>query len=79
MSEQEVREFEENIVKGANIAFKRLVSKKKKENGELVLSRNGHIFRVTAADLEDFASTLFCIKFNQWLPLRKGDLICLIA
>ena len=55
MSEQEVREFEENIVKGANIAFQRLVSQKKKENGELVFSRNGHIFRVTAADLEDFA------------------------
>ncbi len=26
MSEQEVREFEENIVKGANIAFQRLVN-----------------------------------------------------
>ena len=38
MSEQEVREFEENIVKGANI--------------ELVFSRNGYIFRVKAADLE---------------------------
>ena len=25
MNEQEVREFEENIVKGANIAFQRLV------------------------------------------------------
>ena len=41
MSEQEVREFEENIVKGANIAFQRLV-----------FSRNGYIFRVKAADLE---------------------------
>ena len=47
MSEQEVREFEENIVKGANIAFQ-----KKKEDGELVFSRNGYIFRVKAADLE---------------------------
>ena len=45
MSEQEVREFEENIVKGANI-------QKKKEDGELVFSRNGYIFRVKAADLE---------------------------
>ena len=55
MSEQEVREFEENIVKGANIAFQRLVSQKKKENGELVFWGKGHIFRVKAADLEDFA------------------------
>jgi hypothetical protein len=52
MSEQEIREFEENIVKGANIAFQRLVSQKKKENGELVFSRNGQIFRVKAVDLE---------------------------
>ena len=43
MNEQEVREFEENIVKGANIAFQRLVNQKKKEDGELVFSRNGHI------------------------------------
>ena len=50
MSEQEVREFEENIVKGANIAFQRLVNQK--EDGELVFSRNGYIFRVKAADLE---------------------------
>ena len=50
MNEQEVREFEENIVKGANIAFQRLV--KKKEDGELVFSRNGHIFRVKAVDLD---------------------------
>lgn len=49
MSEQEVREFEENIVKGANIAFQRLVNQKKKEDGELVFSRNGYIFRVKAS------------------------------
>lgn len=54
MNEQEIREFEENIVKGANIAFQRLVSQKKKENGELVFSRNGQIFRVKAADLDKF-------------------------
>ena len=53
MNEQEVREFEENIVKGANIAFQRLVNQKKKEDGELVFSRNGHIFRVKAVDLID--------------------------
>jgi hypothetical protein len=54
MNEQEIREFEENVVKGANIAFQRLVSQKKKENGELVFSRNGRIFRVKAADLDKF-------------------------
>ena len=52
MNEQQVREFEENIVKGANLAFQRLVSQKKKEDGEFVFSRNGHVFRVKAADLD---------------------------
>ena len=52
MNEQQVREFEENIVQGANLAFQRLVSQKKKEDGELVFSRNGHVFRVKAAELD---------------------------
>ena len=52
MNEQQVREFEENIVKGANLAFQRLVSQKKQEDGELVFSRHGHAFRVKAADLD---------------------------
>ena len=33
MSEQEVREFEENIVKGANIAFQRLVRSRRRSDG----------------------------------------------
>ena len=53
MNEQEAREFEKNIVNGANIAFQRLVNETKKENGELVFSRNGQIFRVKAADLDN--------------------------
>jgi len=52
MNEKEVKEFEENIVKGASLAFQRLVSQKKKEDGELVFSRNGKIFKVKATDLD---------------------------
>lgn len=52
MNEQEVRNFEENIVKGANIAFQRLVNQKRRENGELVFSRDGQIFKVKAVDVE---------------------------
>ena len=59
MNEQQVREFEENIVKGANLAFQRLVSQKKKEDGELVFSRNGHVFRVKAAELDQIYESLF--------------------
>ena len=40
MTEKELREFEESIVKGANVAFRRLVSQKKKENGELMFSES---------------------------------------
>ncbi|MDR0995447.1 MAG: hypothetical protein LBL81_04060 [Tannerella sp.] len=54
MDEQEIRQFEENVVKGANIAFQRLVSQKKQENGELVFSRNGHVFRIKAADIDEY-------------------------
>ena len=35
MSEQELREFEENIVKGANVAFQRLVSQKMKDRSKM--------------------------------------------
>lgn len=51
MNDQEIREFEENVVKGVNIAFQRLVKEKKKENGELAFSRNGRVFRVKAREL----------------------------
>ena len=37
MSEQEVREFEENIVKGANIAFQRLVKPEKERRRRISL------------------------------------------
>lgn len=51
MSEQEIKQFEENIVKGADIAFRRLVNEKKKEGGELVFARDGCVFHVKASDL----------------------------
>ena len=40
MNEQQVREFEENIVKGANLAFQRLVSQKKKESLKRMMELN---------------------------------------
>ncbi len=52
MNDQEAREFEENIVRGANIAFQRLVNQTKKENGELAFSHDGHVFKVKAHDLD---------------------------
>jgi hypothetical protein len=51
MNERELSKFEESVIKGASIAFQRLVKKRKEENGELVFARNGQVFRVKATDL----------------------------
>ena len=51
MNERELSKFEENVVKGASLAFQRLVQKRHEENGELVFARNGRIFKVKAVDL----------------------------
>ena len=69
MSEQELREFEENIVKGAHVAFQRLVSQKKKENGELVFSRNGHIFRVKASEIDKYM--FWWLIFKQFSIIKE--------
>lgn len=40
-----------NILKGLEPAFKKLVEKKSKENGELVFCKDGQIIRIKAKDL----------------------------
>jgi hypothetical protein len=52
MNERELSKFEELVVKGAHLAFQRLVRDRKKTNGELVFSRDGHVFRVKASELD---------------------------
>jgi len=52
MNERELRKFEEIVVKGAHLAFQRLVRERKKTDGDLVFAREGHIFRVKASDLD---------------------------
>lgn len=53
MSDFEVQQMEENILKGVALAYERLVEQKKKENGELVFScEDGRIVRVKAKDLQ---------------------------
>jgi hypothetical protein len=51
MNEQEVKEFDENIVKGAGLAFQKLVDEKRKQNGELIFSKDGSIFKVKATKI----------------------------
>jgi hypothetical protein len=52
MNERELRKFEEIIVKGAHLAFQKLVTERKKSGGELVFARDGRVFKVKASELE---------------------------
>ena len=53
MSDIEVQQMEENILRGVALAYERLVEQKKKEDGELVFAReDGKIVKVKAKDLQ---------------------------
>jgi hypothetical protein len=52
MNERELRKFEEIVVKGAHLAFQKLVKERKKTNGELVFARDGRVFKIKASDLD---------------------------
>lgn len=51
MSNIESRQLFEKITSGVQLAVKRLIEQTKKEDGELVISRNGKVVRVKARDL----------------------------
>jgi hypothetical protein len=52
MSKSESLHLLEKITSGVQLAVKRLIEQTKKEDGELVISRNGKIVRVKARDLQ---------------------------
>ena len=52
MSELEIKQMQEKINAGILLAQKRLIEKTKKEDGELVVMRDGKIVRIKAKDLE---------------------------
>jgi hypothetical protein len=51
MTKEEVKEMRTKILQGIELSYNRLLSSKKKENGELVISKNGKIIEVKAKDL----------------------------
>ncbi len=53
MTEKNVKDLRNKILKGIELAYTRLLIAKQKEDGELVISRNGKIVRVKARDLKD--------------------------
>lgn len=42
----------DKITEGVKLAIKRLIDRTKKEDGELVISRNGKVIRIKARDLK---------------------------
>ena len=52
MSEIEIKQMQEKINPGILLASKRLIEKTKKEDGELVVVRDGKVVRIKARDLK---------------------------
>ena len=52
MTKEEARELRTKIEQGINLAHKRLVIAKQKDDGELVYSKNGKIVKIKARDLK---------------------------
>lgn len=51
MTKKDKKNLSEKIRKGVDLAYKRLVIKRQKEDGELIFSEDGKIVRVKAKDL----------------------------
>lgn len=52
MTETEIKQMQEKINAGILLARKRLIEKTKKEDGELVVVRDGKVVRIKAKDLK---------------------------
>ena len=51
MTKAHTKKLSEKIRKGVDLAFKRLVIERQKDDGELVFSENGKIVKIKARDL----------------------------
>jgi len=51
MSEAEARNLRENVIKGLNQTFEKLVSDKKKTNADLAFSKDGQLKKVKATEI----------------------------
>ncbi|MBT9483043.1 hypothetical protein [Sediminibacterium sp.] len=49
----DIQNFRELIRKGLDLTFKKLLSQKKAQNGFLILSENGKIKKVSAAEIKN--------------------------
>ena len=51
MTEEEINEMRTKIFKGIELSYQKLLISKQKEDGELVISRDGKIVKVKAREL----------------------------
>jgi len=52
MSASEADQLADKITEGVKLAIQRLIERTKKEDGELVISKDGKIVRIKARDLK---------------------------
>lgn len=52
MSQPEIDKIFDKVTEGVKLSIHRLIEKTKKEDGELVISRNGKVVRIKASDLD---------------------------
>ncbi len=52
MTTQEINSLRSNILKGLEVSFQKLLKTTQKENGELVVSKNGKVVRIKARKLK---------------------------
>ena len=52
MTTQEINSLRSNILKGIGVSYNKLLKTTQKENGELVVSKNGKVVRVKARKLK---------------------------
>jgi primosomal replication protein N len=52
-SEMDIQKLREQIRKGLELTFQKLITQKKAQNGILVLSENGQIKKISAADISN--------------------------
>ncbi len=51
MTKENVKDLRTKIIQGLELAYKRLLISKQKEDAELVISKNGKIVRIKAREL----------------------------
>ncbi|MDR0907036.1 MAG: hypothetical protein LBM63_00270 [Rikenellaceae bacterium] len=51
MSEKDIRQMQEKIDEGIRVAQEKLVEKVKREDGQLIVSRDGEIMAISAREI----------------------------